>query len=149
MTNLLDCMQEVIALGPGEFIRTDSAGPYRPSQWEPTALLDDMQHESPLMLDDYAWTEWSDLPGGGRTCSINYGRFGVSLGHQEVPGYGHLRVFELSHRRPESLDIARSPSAREHLFSLLSASADGTEAATCCQHSSPATRRSRIVASSA
>jgi hypothetical protein len=107
MTNLLECLQEVIALGPGEFIRTDSAGSYRPSQWEPTALLDDMQHESPLMLDDYAWTEWSDLPGGGRTCSINYGRLGVSLGHQEVPGYGHLRVFELSHRRPESRDTAR------------------------------------------
>jgi hypothetical protein len=107
MTTLLDCMHEVIALGPGYFIRTDSAGPYRPSQWESTALLADMRHESPLVLDDPAWTEWSAHRGGSRTCSINYGRFGLSLGHQEVPGYGHLRVFEVSQRRPEDLDRMR------------------------------------------
>jgi hypothetical protein len=107
MTNLLDCMQEMIALDHGYFIRSDSPGPYRPSQWDPATLLADMRRQSPLVLDDFAWTEWSTHRGGGRTCSINYGRAGFSLGHREVPGYGHLRVFEVSQRRPESEDTAR------------------------------------------
>lgn len=119
MTKLLDCMQEVIALGPGYFIRSDSSGPYRPSQWEPNALLSDMRHASPLVLDDYAWTEWSPQRGGGSSCSINYGRCGIALGHQEVPGYGHLRVFELSQKRLESLDTVRTlrPPVNRYLVS--------------------------------
>jgi hypothetical protein len=120
MTTLLECMQEVIALGPGYFIRTDSAGPYRPSQWESTTLLADIQHECPRVLDDAACTEWSAHRGGSRTGFINYGRFGLSLGHQELPGYGHLRVFEVSQRRTEGLDLMRilrppvNPYLRQH-----------------------------------
>jgi hypothetical protein len=107
MTTLLDCMHEVIALGPGYFIRTDSAGTYRPSEWEATALLADIERECPRVLDDPAWTEWAAQRDGSRTCAINYGRSGRGLEHQELPGYGHLRVCEVSQRRPQDLDLLR------------------------------------------
>ena len=76
MTTLLDCMHEVIALGPGYFIRTDSAGAYRPSEWESTVLLADIQHECPLVLDDPAWVgpgEGDDDPDLHASAAANAG----------------------------------------------------------------------------
>ena len=105
MATLQDCMEEVVALGDAYFIRSDAPGAYRPSQWESAALLADMQAEAPGVLLDPAWTEWSTLPNGSKTCSIHYGRAGRSISHREVPGYGHLRVFEASQRRPEQTGL--------------------------------------------
>jgi hypothetical protein len=101
MATLQDCMQEVVDLGTGFFVHSDAPGAYRPSQWESVALLANMQAESPGVLRDPAWTEWTVLPNGSKTCSINYGVFGRSMSHRDVPGYGHLRAFEASQKRPE------------------------------------------------
>ena len=108
MTSLQDCLQEVIAKGPGYFIRAGTPAAYRPSQWEPAALLAEMRREAPGLLDDPAWMEWSTLPGGSTEGSIQPGVFGRSLGHQPIPGYGRLRVLELSQKRAESVDEART-----------------------------------------
>jgi hypothetical protein len=103
MTNLYDCLQEVIGQGPGYFIRSSAAeGARGTTEWEPPALLADMLRTSPGVLEDHAWAEWAVLPGGSRTCIIHYGVFGASLGYQDVPGYGGLRAFELSQKRPIS-----------------------------------------------
>ena len=112
MTSVQDCLEEVIARGAGYVIRSDASGAYRPSQWEPAALLADLQHEAPNTLRDHAWTEWSVLRDGSATCSINYGVAGVALGHMGVPGYGHLRAFALSQKRPEPVHDVRAPLER-------------------------------------
>lgn len=100
MSSVQDCLQEVIELGPRYFIRISApAGADRTSEWEPAELLAVMQRESPGVLEDHAWTEWSTHPGVGSTCYIHYGSFGSALGHREVPGYGHLVAFELSQKQ--------------------------------------------------
>lgn len=100
MTSLRDCLQEVIGQGPGYFIRTSiPVGVHGTTEWEPTALLTDMEGKSPGVLQDHAWTEWSIQPGGSRACAIHYGVVGASLAYQEVPAYGRLRALELSQRR--------------------------------------------------
>ncbi len=101
MTTVQDCIQEVVDLGTGFYVHSDAPGAYRPSQWESVALLANMHVESPGVLRDPAWIEWSVLLNGTRTCSINYGTLGRSISHREVPGYGHLRAFEASQKRPE------------------------------------------------
>ncbi len=101
MATLRDCLQEVIDAGDGYFIKSDAPGAYRPSQWEAAALLADMQVESPGVLLDSAWNEWSTLSNGSKTCTINYGAAGRSISHREVPGYGHLRALEVSQKRRE------------------------------------------------
>ena len=100
-TTLEQCMQELVALGTGFYVVSDAPGAYRPSQWESAALLADMEVESPGVLRDHAWTEWSMLRNGTKSCSINYGMLGRSLSHLEIPGYGHLRAFESSQKPPE------------------------------------------------
>ncbi len=109
MATLQDCMQEMVDLGAAYFIRSDAPGAYRPSQWEPAALLADMQVEAPGVLLDPAWTEWTTLPNGSKTCSIHYGTVGRSISHREVPGYGHLRAFEASQKRPEQVGRQGNP----------------------------------------
>ncbi|MGZ3585169.1 MAG: hypothetical protein ACXVCT_20695 [Ktedonobacterales bacterium] len=100
MTTVQDCMQEIIAKGPGYFIRGRApAGEHVAREWEPQALLDDMRQNIPGILEDHAWTEWSLRPDIGVTCIIHYGVRGFSLGYMEVPGYGTLRVLELSQKR--------------------------------------------------
>src|SRR5579864_4167098 len=97
MTNLRACLQEVIEKGPGFFIRSYAIpGAYRTSEWEPAVLLAELEHEAPGLLEDHAWTEWLTHPGVGLTAYIHYGVRGSSMSHREVPGYGHLRVLEVS-----------------------------------------------------
>ena len=109
MATLQHCLQEMVDLGAAYFIRSDAPGAYRPSQWEPAALLADMQVEAPGVLLDPAWTEWTTLPNGSKTCSIHYGTVGRSLSHREVPGYGHLQAFEASQKRPEQVGRQGNP----------------------------------------
>lgn len=93
-------MQEIIAKGPGYFIRGGvPSGEHAAAEWDPTALLEDMRHHHPGVLEDHAWTEWSVRPNVGVTCLVHYGVRGFSLGYMEVPGYGNLRVLELSQKR--------------------------------------------------
>jgi hypothetical protein len=93
MTTVNDCMQEIIAKGPGYFIRGGvPSGEQVAAEWDPTALLEDMQHHLPGVLEDHAWTEWSVRPDIGVICLVHYGVRGFSLGYMEVPGYGKLCV---------------------------------------------------------
>jgi hypothetical protein len=100
MSNLQDCLQEVIARGPGYFIRGSlPTGAYQTTEWEPAEFLALLQRESPGVLADHAWTEWHTHPSTGARCYIHYGRRDGSLGHQGVPGYGRLCALELSERQ--------------------------------------------------
>jgi hypothetical protein len=100
MTTLLDCLQEVIGKGPDFFIRSYAIpGSHRTSEWVSTALLTELQRESPGVLEDHAWTEWRWRPDTGMACFIHYGFRGLSMSHQEVPGYGHLRALERSNQK--------------------------------------------------
>lgn len=100
MTTVQDCMQEIIAKGPGYFIRGGvPSGAHEAREWDPTALLEDMRQNLPGVLEDHAWTEWSVRPNIGVTCVVHYGVRGFSLGYMEVPGYGNLRVLELSQKQ--------------------------------------------------
>lgn len=117
MTTLQDCLQEIIEKGPRYFIRSAvPLGANTAMEWEPAALLDDMRQKSPGVLEDHAWTEWSVRPTIGSSCFIHYGVRGSSLGHQEVPGYGHLRVLELAQKKQAGAGAmassARSPLSR-------------------------------------
>ena len=99
VTSLRDCLEEVIARGPGFFIRSyNMPGAYRRSEWEPAELLAELEIESPGVLEDAAWGEWVRRPGIGLTYSIHYGQLGFSVSHQEVPGYGRLRALEVAQR---------------------------------------------------
>ncbi|MGO8950407.1 MAG: hypothetical protein ACLQUY_22650 [Ktedonobacterales bacterium] len=99
MTSLRDCLEEVIGKGSGLFVRSYAIpGAYRRSEWEPGEFLTELQRESPGVLEDGAWGEWVTRRGMGLTFFIHYGQQGFSLSHQEVPGYGHLRVLEVSQR---------------------------------------------------
>lgn len=100
MTTLHDCLQEIIEKGPGYFIRgAVPPGETMAIEWESATLLDDMRQKSPGVLEDHAWTEWSVRPTIGTSCFIHYGVRGSSLGHQEVPGYGHLRALEVAQKK--------------------------------------------------
>lgn len=119
MTTVQDCMQEIIAKGPGYFVRSSvPAGAYATTEWEPATLLEDMRQNAPGVLDDYAWTDWSLRPAIGRSCFIHYGSRGSSLAHREVPSYGHLRAFELSQKRQTSTAM-QAGRARTSLIDLL------------------------------
>lgn len=101
MTNVQDCLQEVIEKGPGYVIRSsERADIDRKSEWEPTALLTDIQQQSPRLLDDHAWTEWTTLADGSQSCAIVYGIHGGPPGDRAILGYGSLRAFESWHKRP-------------------------------------------------
>ena len=100
MTNVQDCLLEVIAKGPGYVIRSaERAGIDRKSEWEPTALLAAIQQESPRLLADHAWTEWIILADGSQSCAIIYGIHGGPPGERAILGYGHLRAFESRHKQ--------------------------------------------------
>ena len=100
MTNVQDCLLEVIAKGPGYVIRSsERAGIDRESEWEPRALLADIQQESPRLLADHAWTEWIILADGSQSCAIVYGIRGGPPGDRAILGYGTLRAFELRHKQ--------------------------------------------------
>jgi hypothetical protein len=100
MTNVQDCLLEVIAKGPGYVIHSsERAGIDRKSEWEPSVLLADIQQESPRLLADHAWTEWTILADGSQSCAIVYGIHGGPPGERAVLGYGSLRVFELRHKQ--------------------------------------------------
>jgi hypothetical protein len=115
MTNLLECLQEVIAKGPGYVIHSSlRAGAHSTSDWDPAALLADMQFESPLVLTDHAWTEWTILADGSQSCSIPYGIRGSSSGQRGIPGYGTLRVFTSAHM-PKSARVEILPSTEFRL----------------------------------
>jgi hypothetical protein len=93
-----DCLQEVIARGSGYVVSSSAhIGAQRTVEWEPSALLADMQRESPNVLLDHAWTEWSRLGDGSQSCAIVYGKVGASPGERGVPGYGLLHVYESWH----------------------------------------------------
>ena len=90
----------MIAKGPGYTIHSSlRAGAQRTADWEPGALLADIRLESPLVLKDHAWTEWSVLADGSHSCAIVYGRFGAPFGERNVPVYGSLRAFESRHKQ--------------------------------------------------
>ncbi len=109
MTNLLECLQEVIAKGPGYVIHSSlRAGVHSTSDWDPAALLADIQFESPLVLTDHAWTDWTILTDGSPSCSISYGVRGSSSGQRAIPGYGTLRVFTLAHMQ-RSVGVVPTP----------------------------------------
>lgn len=98
MTNLQECLQEVIAKGPGFVIHSsERAGASFTSDWDPAALLADIQFESPLVLTDHAWNDWTLLTDGSQSCSITYGVRGSSSGQRAVPGYGTLHVYTSAH----------------------------------------------------
>src|SRR5690242_6709889 len=100
MTNVQDCLLEVIAKGPGYVIGSaERAGIDRKSEWEPAALLADIQQESPRLLADHAWTEWIILADGSQSCAIIYGVHGGPPGERAILGYGHLRAFESRHKQ--------------------------------------------------
>ncbi|MGZ3680735.1 MAG: hypothetical protein ACXWQR_19760 [Ktedonobacterales bacterium] len=119
MTTVQDCVLEIIAKGPGYFIRSSMPDGARPvTEWDPATLLEEMRQNSPGVLDDHAWTECSVRPAIGNSCFIHYGVRGSSLGHLEVPGYGHLRALELSQKRQASTDTSAG-GARTPLIRLL------------------------------
>lgn len=100
MTNVQDCLREVIAKGPGYVIRSsEQAGIDRKSEWEPAALLADIQQESPRLLADHAWTEWIILADGSQSCAIVYGMRDGPPGERAILSYGHLRAFESRHKQ--------------------------------------------------
>jgi hypothetical protein len=105
VTSLRDCLEEVIARGSGFFIRGYNVpGANRRSEWGSAELLAELELESPGVLEDAAWGEWVTRPGIGLTYSIHYGQLGFSVSHQEVPGYGRLRAFEVAQRHvPDAL----------------------------------------------
>jgi hypothetical protein len=97
MTNLRDCIQEIIERAPQYVIQsTNPAEAARPIEWEPAAFLAHLQEKSPGVLQDHAWTEWPTHRKTNTRCYIHYGFREGSLGHQGVPGYGRLIVLELS-----------------------------------------------------
>ena len=101
MTSVRDCLQEVIAKGQGYVIHSlGEEGPTRTTDWEPNALLAAIQLESPRLLEDHAWTEWTTLADGSQTCAIVYGIHGSPPGDRAILGYGSLRAFEAWHKRP-------------------------------------------------
>lgn len=119
MTTLFDCLREVIAKGPGFFVRSSAVtSGQSATEWEPSALLENMRQTSPAVLDDPAWTEWSVRPSIGASCFIHYGIRGYMLGHMEVPGYGNLRALELDQKRRTNTD-GEGAGARESLIHLL------------------------------
>jgi hypothetical protein len=98
MTNVHDCLQEVIMKGPGYVIHSsERAGAQRTTEWEPTVLLADIHQESPRLLADHAWTEWTILADGSQSCAIVYGIRGGPPGARAILAYGSLRAFELRH----------------------------------------------------
>jgi hypothetical protein len=100
MTTVQDCLLEVIAKGPGYVIHSsERAGVDRMSDWEPSALLADIQQESPRLLSDHAWTEWTILADGSQSCAIVYGIRRGPPGDRAILGYGSLRAFELRHKQ--------------------------------------------------
>ena len=100
MTNVQDCLLEVIAKGPGYVIRSaERAGIDRKSEWGPAALLADIQQESPRLLVDHAWTEWTILADGSQSCAIVYGIQDGPPGDRAILNYGHLSAFELRHKQ--------------------------------------------------
>lgn len=118
-TTVQDCMQEIIAKGSGYFIRTSGSGGTRAAtEWEPAALLEDMRQNSPGVLDDHAWTEWSVRPASGSTCFIYYGSRGSSLTHLEMPCYGSLRALEVSQKRQATTNTTTggAPKSLIHLL---------------------------------
>jgi hypothetical protein len=103
MATVRDCLTEVIAVGSGYVIRTSvRTGPQRTTDWEPSALLAYMEDESPGVLADHAWTEWSHLADGSQTCAIVYGRVGAAPGERGVPGYGTMHAYEARHVQQEA-----------------------------------------------
>jgi hypothetical protein len=103
MATIRDCLNEVIALGPGYIIRTSvRIGAQRRTDWEPSVLLAYIEAESPGMLADNAWTEWNRLADGSQTCAIVYGRFGASPSERDIPGYGTLHAYEAWHLQKEA-----------------------------------------------
>lgn len=110
MTTVQECLQEVIAHGPGYVIHSSGEeGPARTADWDPSALLADIQLESPRLLEDHAWTEWTTLADGSQTCAIVYGRPGSPPGDRAILGYGSLRAFEAWHKRPGERVHAPAP----------------------------------------
>jgi hypothetical protein len=94
-----DCLQEIIARGSGYVVSSSThIGAQRTVEWEASALLADMRRESPNVLLDHAWTEWSRLADGSQSCAIVYGKVGASPGERGVPGYGLLHVYEVWHQ---------------------------------------------------
>ena len=52
MTDLRDCLEEVIGKGPGFFVRSYAIpGAYRRSEWEPDEFLTELQRESQECLE--------------------------------------------------------------------------------------------------
>ena len=101
MTNVQDCLLEVIAKGPGYVIHSsERAGIGRMFDWEPSTLLADIQQESPRLLADHAWTEWTFLADGSQSCAIVYGMRDGPPGQRAVLGYGSLHAFEVGHKQP-------------------------------------------------
>src|SRR5690242_19700017 len=81
-----DCLQEIIARGPDYVVSSSThMGAQRTVEWEPSALLADMRRESPNVLLDHAWTEWSRLADGSQSCAIVYGKVGAPPGERGVP----------------------------------------------------------------
>ena len=114
MTNLQECLEEIIAKGSGYVIHSsERAGAHSTSDWDPAALLADMQVESPLMLTDHAWTDWTILTDGSQSCTIPYGIRGSSSGQRAIPGYGILRVYTSAHmQRSARVEILPSTAFR-------------------------------------
>jgi hypothetical protein len=99
-STIQDCLQEIIARGPGYVVSSSPhIGAQRTVEWEPSVLLADMLRESPNVLLDHAWTEWSHLADGSQSCAIVYGKVGAPPGERGVPGYGLLHVYELWHQQ--------------------------------------------------
>ncbi len=95
-----DCLQEIIARGSGYMVSSSThIGAQRTVEWEPSALLADMRHESPNVLLDHAWTEWSRLADGSQSCAIVHDKVDASPGERGVPGYGLLHVYESWHQQ--------------------------------------------------
>lgn len=118
-TTVQDCMQEIIAKGSGYFNRSSVPGGSRAAtEWEPATLLEDMRQNSPGVLDEHAWTEWSVRPAICSSCFIHYGSSGSSLAHREVPSYGHLRALELSQKQQMSaaMQAGRARTSFIHLL---------------------------------
>ena len=116
MATVRDCLNEVIAVGSGYVIRTSvRSGPQRTTDWEPSALLAYMEDESPGVLADQAWTDWSQLADGSQTCAIVYGRVGAAPGERGVPGYGAMHAYEARHLQEEA---RRKDSLRSNGFGL-------------------------------
>ena len=112
MTTVQDCLEEVIAQGPGYVIHSSiRVGVHRTTDWEPSALLADIQIESPNVLRDHAWTEWRRLADGSQSCAIVYGKRSDSPGERGVLGYGVLHAYESWHKQA----VARSERGSEPL----------------------------------